>query len=77
MWNLEKWYACCVLSCFGRVLLFVTLWTVGCQAPFFMGFSRQKYFAIPSSRGSSLTQELDLCLMSPALAGVFFTTSTI
>ena len=28
---------CCVLSCFSRVQLFVTLWTVACQAPLLMG----------------------------------------
>ena len=43
---------CCVysLSC---VQLFVTPWTVACQAPLSMGFSRQEYwsaFAMPSSR---------------------------
>ena len=34
-----------VLSCFSRVQLFVTLWTVACQAPQFMGFSRQEYWS--------------------------------
>ena len=32
----------CVLSCFGRAQLFVTPWTIACQAPLFMGFSRQE-----------------------------------
>ena len=32
----------CVLS---RVRLFLTLWTVACQFPFSMGFSRQKYWS--------------------------------
>ena len=32
----------CVLSCFGRVLPFVTLWTVARQAPLTMGFSRHE-----------------------------------
>ena len=31
----------CVLSRFSRVQLFATLWTVACQAPLSMGFSRQ------------------------------------
>ena len=35
----------CVLSCFRRVQLFVTLWTVRCQAPLSMGFSRQEYWS--------------------------------
>ena len=33
-----------VLSCFSRAQLFVTLWTVACQAPLSMGFSRQEYW---------------------------------
>ena len=33
---------CAVLSCFSHVRLFVTLWTVVCQAPMSMGFSRQE-----------------------------------
>ena len=35
----------CVLSCFSHVQLGVTLWTVACQAPVFMGFSRQEYWS--------------------------------
>ena len=31
----------CILSHFSCVLLFVTLWTVACQTPLSMGFSRQ------------------------------------
>ena len=33
-----------MLSHFGPVLLFVTPWTVACQAPLFLGFSRQEYW---------------------------------
>ena len=33
----------CMLSCFSRVRLFVTPWTVACQASLSMGFSRQEY----------------------------------
>ena len=36
-------YACVHLSCLSRVLLFATLWTVACQAPLSMEFSRQEY----------------------------------
>ena len=32
-----------MLSCFSRVLLFVTPWTVALQAPLSRGFSRQEY----------------------------------
>ena len=34
-----------VLSCFTWVPLFVTLWTVACQAPLSMGFSRQEHWS--------------------------------
>ena len=34
-----------VLSCFSCVQLFVTLWTVACQTPLFMEFSRQEYWS--------------------------------
>ena len=34
-----------VLSYFSHVQLIVTLWTVACQAPLFMGFSRQEYWS--------------------------------
>ena len=46
----------CVASCFSRIWVFVTLWTVAYQAPQSTGFSRQEYrsrVAMPSSRGSS------------------------
>ena len=32
-----------VLSCFSHVQLFVTLWTITCQDPLAMGFSKQEY----------------------------------
>ena len=39
----------CMLSCFSRVRLFATLWTVAHQAPLSMGFSRQEYLSgLPS-----------------------------
>ena len=34
-----------VISCFSCVRLFVTLWTVACQAPLSMEFSRQEYWS--------------------------------
>ena len=36
---------CAVLSRFSRVQLFATLWTVACQAPLSMEFSRQEYWS--------------------------------
>ena len=38
-------HACCMLSRFSRVQLFVTLWTVARQAPLSMEFSRQEYWS--------------------------------
>ena len=38
-------YVPIVLSCFSCVQLSVTLWTVACQAPLSMGFSRQEYWS--------------------------------
>ena len=35
----------CVLSHFSCVQLCATLWTVACQAPLSMGFSRQEYWS--------------------------------
>ena len=35
----------CMLSSFSRVRLFATPWTVACQAPLSMGFSRQEYWS--------------------------------
>ena len=39
---------------FSRVQIFAILWTIACQAPLSMAFSRQEYWSgLPSSRGSS------------------------
>ena len=67
---------CAVLSCFSRVWLFATLWTVLHQTPLPLGFSRQEYWS-----GLSCPPPGDLpdpgikptSLTSPALAGGFFT----
>ena len=71
----------CVCSCaqsLSCVQLFAILWTVACQAPLSMRFSRQEYWSelpcpppgdLPNP-GIKLT-----CLLSLALAGGFFTTS--
>ena len=34
----------CMLSRFGHVRLFATMWTIAHQAPLSMGFSRQRYW---------------------------------
>ena len=72
-------FVVCVLSHFSRVWLFATLWTVAHQAPLSMGFSRQEYWSgLPCLlQGIFLTQGSNPRLISPALAGRFFTTSAI
>ena len=53
-WGQPLWRQCaCVLSHSSRVWLFSTLWTVTCQAPLSMGFSRQEILELVASRGSS------------------------
>ena len=67
-----------VLSCFSHVWFFATLWTVACQAPLSMGFSRQEYWSgLPCPPQGDLTDSgiEPESLKSPALAGGFFTTS--
>ena len=68
----------CVQSHFYCVRLFVTLWTIVCQAPLSMGFSRQEYWSeLPCPPLGDLPNpgtEL-VSLISPALAGGQFTTS--
>ena len=68
----------CVLSLFSHVQLFVTPWTVACQAPLSMGFSRQEYWSgLPCPPPGDLPDPgiEPVPSMSPALAGRFFTTS--
>ena len=68
-----------MLSHFSGVLLFATLWTVACQDPLPMGFSRQEYWS-----GLSFPLPGDLpnpgikptSFMSPALSSGFITTNT-
>ena len=68
----------CVLSHFSCVRLFVTLWTIAHLAPLPMGFSRQEYWSgLPCLPPGDLPDPCieSASLMSPALAGGFFTTS--
>ena len=67
-----------MLSCFSRVCLFATLWTVALQALLSMAFSRQEYWSgLPSPPPGDLADPgiKSVSLVSPALAGRFFTTS--
>ena len=62
----------CVLTCNSPVPLFATPWTVACQAPLLMVFSRQEYWSgLPCHPGIQPAS-----LMFLALASGFFTTST-
>ena len=67
-----------VLSHFSPVRLFATPWTVACQAPLSMGFSRRDYWSgLPCSPPGDLpdTEIEPVSLASLALVGGFFTTS--
>ena len=60
-------------------LTLATLWTVACQGPLSMGFSRQEYWSgLPCPPPGNLPNPgiEPTSLMSPALAGGFFTSST-
>ena len=43
--NRDHMACVCMLTCFSHVQLFATLWTVACQDPLSLGFSRQKYWS--------------------------------
>ena len=68
-----------MLGCISHIWFFATLWTVACQAPLSIGFSRQAYqsgFPFPPP-GDLLDPGIKpVSLMSPELASRFFTTIT-
>ena len=67
-----------MLSHFSRVQLLVTPWTVAHQTPLSLGFSRQGYWSgLPCLPPGDLPNPgtEPTSLLSPALAGRFFTTS--
>ena len=68
---------CAVLNHFSHVWFFVTLWTIACQAPLSMGFSRKEYWnglLCPPQGDLPDPRTEFMSLKSPALAGGFFTT---
>ena len=70
----------CMLSHFIHVQLFGTPWTVACQVPLSMGFSRQEYWSglpFPPPEDLPHLGIKPAPLKSPKLAGRFFTTSAI
>ena len=69
----------CVLSHFSHVQLFASLWTEAYQAPLSMGLSRKGYWSgLPCPPPGDLPDPgiFPTSLMSLALAGGFFITST-
>ena len=42
--ELKSYCSVCMLSCFSCVWLFETTWSIACQAPLSMRFSRQEYW---------------------------------
>ena len=58
-----------LLSRFSRVRLFATPWTVTCQAPLSMGFSRLEYWngLLCPPPGDLPDPGIELSLLSPAL----------
>ena len=74
-------YFVCICACtLSHVWLFVTPWTIACQPPLSMEFSRQEYWCrLPfPSPGDLPDPGIKLMsLVSPALAGWFFTSWAI
>ena len=67
----------CVCVCTKSLQLYTTLWTIVRQAPLSMEFSRQEYWSglpCPPPGGLPNPGMEPTSLMSPALAGGFFTT---
>ena len=67
----------CTLRPISHVQLFATLWTVACQAPLLMEFSRQEHWSgLPCPPPGDLPDPgaEPASLTFPALAGRFFTT---
>ena len=69
----------CMLSCFSHVQVFATLWIVARRAPLSKAFTPAKNTGMGCHaflQGTFLIQGSNPRLISPALAGGFFTTST-
>ena len=67
-----------MLNHFSCVRLFAIPWTIACQAPLSTGFFRQEYWSEllgPPSRDLPNPVIKPASLLSPAMAGRFFTTS--
>ena len=76
-WAWREHVSVCILS---HVWLFAILWTVACQAPLPMGFSKQEYWSrLPFPPPGDLPDPgiKPTSPASPALAGGFFTTEPL
>ena len=62
----QPWSHVWMLSCFSLVQLFVTLWTIACQAPLSTEFSRQQYWSGLQSSPPEDLSDLGIEPMSPA-----------
>ena len=63
----------CMLNCFSHIRLFITLWTLACQAPLPMEFSRQEYWSwLPCPSPGDLPDS-GMELSVSCTAGRFFT----
>ena len=74
-----KAFACMPTKSLQLCPTFATPWTVAHQTPLSMGFSRQEYWSgLPCPPPGDLPNPgiEPMSLMSPALAGKFFTTGT-
>ena len=70
---LNGWFCACMLSLFSHVQRCATLWTVACQVPLSLEFSRQEYWiGLPCPPPGDLPGIELVSLLSAALAGRFF-----
>ena len=59
---------------YSKIVIFVTPWTVACQAPLSMGFSRQEHWSVLPFPSPWSPPDPGIKPVSPALAGGFFIT---
>ena len=74
----KKWFGydyAHMLSCFSHVWLFAIPWTVACQAPMSIGFSREELLPYPPPGNLPNPEIKPMSLGFPAMTGEFFTIS--
>ena len=75
LWVLKILLQLCVLNHLSCVQLFVTVWTVVCQAPLSMGFCRiPEWVAMPYSRGSFQSRNQSCISYVSCIGSELFTT---